>query len=373
MRIVIVVVGYNKERSIARLFGSLERLNGVEQLNVIVSLDGGASKGVQEVSERFTAQMPNARLIMRETNLGLKKHMLECFKIGLDYDALILLEDDLIISQDAMAFIHKSLTSFADSQIIAGFSLYSPEFNETAYLPFKPIHDGSDCFFMQIPSSWGLFLSNKQIEEFLFSLNTDGKCCSINLPPNVRRWSDKSWKKDFYKYIVKNNKYFLYPRVSLTSNFADPGEHHSGLNTFQVNILLSKINYSFKSFDDSLAIYDGFCEILPASLKQLNLQIAKYDFEVDLYGFKRLSGNYSSSQLVISLFDGGAGNMKSWDDAMFPPESNVLLGLGGSGVYLTKMATLNIFERICLRLKLIKKYHNLDFSMSFFSRLLGRN
>jgi hypothetical protein len=209
MKIVVVVVGYSKDKSIDRLFQSLKLLVGVEKIDIVVSLDGGSIETVVDISEQFVMDMPNAKLITRDVNLGLKKHMLECFKLGLEYDALILLEDDLIISKDTMAFVNSSLVSFSDIDTVAGFSLYSPEFNETAYLPFKPIQDGSDCFFMQIPSSWGLFLNKEQIRNFLnFVEQEDG--VYINLPPNVRRWSDKSWKKIFYKYLVDTKKYFLY-------------------------------------------------------------------------------------------------------------------------------------------------------------------
>jgi len=52
----------------------------------------------------------------------------------------------------------------------------------------------------------------------------------------VNAWPPSSWLKSFSKYLAAENKYFVYPRISLTSNYGDTGIHIGIPNSlFQVS------------------------------------------------------------------------------------------------------------------------------------------
>ena len=369
MNYVIVVVGFNKSESISRLFSSLQSLNGIEDVDIVVSLDGGATEEVVNLSKDFSDQQKNCKVLQRDVNLGLKKHMLECFKIGLNYDVLILLEDDLWISEFALNYIDYVINKEDLINSVAGFSLYSHLFNETAYLPFSPIHDGSDCYYMRIPSSWGLFMTNPQVNDFLSFIKNDN--CDVGLPPNVDRWSSQSWKKELFKLLISKNKYFLYPRIGLTTNFADAGSHHKGSDLFQVPIQVDSKDYSINQLKDSLAVYDEYCELLPDKIKKLNKKLSSFDFVVDLYGFKSLSGAVADDEYVISPYYCKKA-IYSWSGSFKPCDYNIAADLLGDKYYLSKGLKMGRVKKILNRLVLVKRHHNIDFDFSFLSRFLGR-
>ncbi len=107
------------------------------------------------------------------------------------------------------------------------------------------------------------------------------------LPCQVIGWPDTSWLKLFIKYMVESEKTFVYPRVSLSTNFGDPGTHFSDQNSFyQVPILLKSKVYQFISLDDSLSVYDAFFELEPWVLNKFTNRYHGKQYTVDLYGNK---------------------------------------------------------------------------------------
>ncbi len=125
----------------------------------------------------------------------------------------------------------------------------------------------------------------------------------MSLPPNVRVWPDSSWKKYFIKYNIENNKYFVYPRSSFTTNFGDTGVNHSGTRLWQVPLSLGVNSPRLPGFRDSFAKYDAYCEFLPSSLKKLVIELKDYDLTLDLYGTRdktTISTEYVISRNEIS-------------------------------------------------------------------------
>jgi hypothetical protein len=46
-----------------------------------------------------------------------------------------------------------------------------------------------------------------------------------HIPAYLQQWGPESWKKHFIHYLVDTGKYFVFPRISLTTNFEDYGTH----------------------------------------------------------------------------------------------------------------------------------------------------
>jgi hypothetical protein len=156
-------------------------------------------------------------------------------------------------------------------------------------MPFQPLHDGNDVFFMQVPSSLGQVWTRNQWQRFRDWFDT-GQVISPDdrIPENVKLWPETSWKKYFYKYIVEKDLYFVYPSVSHLTNFGDTGTHfdHPTVgHQVSIEIMNKDLPYRFVYFGQSWNKYDGFFELLPECFLHYGVPLEP-DCIIDLYGTK---------------------------------------------------------------------------------------
>jgi hypothetical protein len=151
---------------------------------------------------------------------------------------------------------------------VAGIALYSPEYNEYASLPFKPMHNGYDSYPMQVPCSSGQCWSAKHWSEFKAWYTTaDSQIVNETkgLPEVAKSWPESSWKKYFAAYLVHHNLFFINPYQAYTSNCSDPGGMHipRGSNMHQVNMASQERlspKFEFCPSNDIQIAYDAFFE-----------------------------------------------------------------------------------------------------------------
>ena len=295
------------------------------------------------VAERFAWTHGEKQVIVQQENLGLRKHILFCGELASRYDGVILLEDDLYVSPSYYQYAQKAAQYYREAPEISGIALYSPRFNECARLPFYPLDDGFDVFFMQVACSWGQLWLKRQWDEFAlwYAENADRALAGDQaLPYEIRQWPDSSWKKYFIKFMVEKDKYFVYPRQSFTTNFGDLGRHHTGTLLYQVPLFYGENwrNINFIDYSDSLIKYDSFGEILPSSLQLLCPKLNAIDFVVDLYGIKE-THCYVKEHVITSKKCNGA--IASYGKYLKPIECNIFENIPGDDLFLTTP------ERIC--------------------------
>lgn len=298
----IVIAAYNRPESLARLLNSLARADyGLyKDIDLVISIDGGGNKLVHEVSQNFIWSYGRKQLLVHEENIGLHDHLISCGNLTGKYGNIILLEDDLMVSRNFYTYACRALEYYENDNKIAGIGLYSYHYNETALLPFRPLDDGNEVYFLQHPCSWGQAWTEKQWAGFIQHYTANLKISnSIEIPDSVRSWPESSWKKYFAAYMVESNSYFVYPQFSYTTNFADPGENwSSGLAFFQVPLEhQANPEYTFTTLDAGFNIYDAYFEILTDCLIKLGAGIDP-DTCVDIYGKKPLQ--YIKQKYLIS-------------------------------------------------------------------------
>ena len=288
--IAIVAVGYNRPRALKRLLDSLNQADYDRKVRLYISIDGGGAAEVAKVAEEHPWDFGPKEVIRHQRNLGLREHLFKCGDLSRRHDALIVLEDDLAVSPRFYAFALEAYGFYQHHENIAGISLYHHAYNETAQFPFVPLSDGSDVYFMQHASSLGQMFTRSQWALFRQWYNAKTHAedqQSQQLPPNIRFWPESSWKKHFIDYMVAQDLYFVFPRVSFTTVFGDTGTHIRVRETFlQVPLCYGRRKYAFSAFKDAWAVYDTYCEIIPDRLKRLCPDLRDADFEVDLYGMK---------------------------------------------------------------------------------------
>lgn len=330
MNIPIVVIGYNRADSLQRLLRSVSRARYPGRVDIIISIDHDHHEAVRDVARNFAWDHGEKHLIFHPENLGLRQHVLSCGDLVKECDALIMLEDDLFVSPSFYEFASAAVSYYLDDESIAGISLYSHHFSETAYLPFTPLADRSDVYFMQIPSSWGQVWTASQWGKFRQwydhqAGNFDPN--KANVPDNIRNWRASSWKKYFSYYMIETGRYFVYPRISLTTNFSEPGTHIvEEKSIFQRPLLHEPKPFVFVSPDQTCAVYDAFCEIIPEKLKLLAPPLTKYDMEVDLYGSKALHA--IKTRFLLSCKP-CRSPVRTFGRAMKPHEVNIIEQIRG--------------------------------------------
>jgi hypothetical protein len=135
--------------------------------------------------------------------------------------------------------------------------------------------------------------------------------------------------------MVLENKYFVVPRISLTTNFGELGKHISlATNNLQVPLIMGKKSWKFCELNQSQALYDCHYEIKADCLKKFNNFLQHFDFECDLYGTKNLEK--IQSEYIITIRD-STQKIKSYSLTMIPHELNIALALEGDFFNLSKV------------------------------------
>lgn len=347
MKPAIVITAFNRPRSLERLLLAIANSKYIdEDITLIISIDYQDSlehERVVIIANEFEWKFGRKDVIVREENLGLRNHILMCGDLTDQYQSIIMLEDDIMVSPFFYLYAKKALAYYGGDERIAGISLYNYQKYFQGRFPFELLADySSDVYFLQIASSWGQAWTRKQWQDFRFWYGQGQRVTFDDpIPSFVASWPESSWLKYFIKYLVCHQKYFVYPKQSLTSNFGDAGVHNLSTDiTFQVPTC-----YTFSEelrlvpFELAINVYDSFFELKDFIIKQLNPKLAQYEFIVDLYGAKDLSlytADYAISRKAIS------GNFnRSFGLVQKPPAANVIENVSGNYFYLARKRNFN--------------------------------
>lgn len=331
--LAIVVVGYDRPNSLSRLLNSLNRVafDG-QRVPLIISLDRSGNEAVAQVAEAFIWNHGEKAIRTFPQRLGLKQHILACGDLTQDFEHLVVLEDDLYASPNLYRFSVQAIERYREDDRVAGVALYTHLWNVGCHRPFLPLDDPFDTFFMQYACSWGQIWSREKWRRFRdwHREHEEDFRPDPAIPPYVAQWSDHSWLKHHIRYCIETRRFFVYPRVSLTTNFSDLGQHNLGKeNGYQVPFqeAYAKV-YRFPTLDESRAVYDAYFESM--ILGQV-LGIDAADLCVDLYGLK---GNRNNRRYWLTLDPAPFEIQKSFDLAFRPQEANVLHGVPGEAIRL---------------------------------------
>lgn len=350
-QITIVVIAYNRKNSLIRLLKSLNNIiiPKNEQVRLYISIDRSAKEDQANLEVYNVAQdykWPYGEKIVdyKEKNLGLKEHVLSCGNLTAEYNNIIVLEDDIVVSPMMYIYAKQVLEFYKNEEKIAGFGLYSFQRNPINNLPFIPINNTTDVYFLQYACSWGQLWTKEKWKNFYewYLTNKDTDFSSYQeIPNNIKKWGEKSWLKYYTIYTILNDKYFVYPQVGLTTNFTDKGTHSKEESiAYQCTTYLSNTNdvqFKFIDFKSAQNKYDSYFENT-----ELNSFIdIKEKISSDLYGEKPFDiiHNYGNYLLSTKKYDFKI--IKSYSLSMYPYEANILNNIYGKDLYLYDLKTKN--------------------------------
>lgn len=340
-KIAIVVVAYNRVTTLSRLLKSLESAVYDESVTLIISIDKSETDKVESYADSYCWRHGDKVVAKHEKNMGLRAHMLSLDKYFEEFDALIILEDDITVVPSFYYYSKACVRKFFDDTNIAGISLYSFSINYLNAQPFMPLQSDSDVYLMQCAQSWGQIWMRKQWFEFKtwYEKNSEDFLVLPHLPLTICSWPKSSWLKYHTRYVIENDKYFVYPYISYSTNNGDAGTHVSVAESkYQANLLYGLKN----TFNlNPTIVYDGFFE-------NVNLPLPVDDVCVDFYGQKenRMKNRYwlSSDVLDYEIINSYALEMR-------PYEWNIINNREGKDLFLydTKLIKKNKLSKSYVR------------------------
>lgn len=346
-RYAIVAIGYNRPNSMTRLLRSVAKAEFEgDVVDLIISIDNSGTTDVEDCAKSFDWTHGEKRIVTYPERQGLRKHILNCGNFLADYDAIAVLEDDIVVSPAFYQYMKATVEKYIDNDNIAGISLYAPEWNKNVQLPFAPSVSDSDVYFMQRAQSWGQIWLKKQWTDFkewyqsIFEQWTE----TDQLPKHICGWKETSWLKYHIRYCVEKNKYFVYPYHSVATCFADAGQHYDVDSSIGQVVLLQtpKKEYVLHDFDDPNAVkYDVFHEYVSASGKYDDIDLSDVCF--DLYGSKI---NYGDKKYVVSSVALPYKIIAEFGCSLRPHEQNIIYGLPGNSYRLYALEETDVSKKL---------------------------
>lgn len=327
-RNAIVVVGYNRIKSITRLLNSLLSAEYSEEVPLVISIDCSGDTEVYQKAIDFEWPFGNKYVNIQTERLGLKNHIYFCGGLSEFFKSVTILEDDLYVSKCFYKYVSNAVEEYGQDGNIAGISLYKNEHNGFNSLPMTFLKDGADVFAYQSTGTWGETFTWQMWQNFTLWLSSwDEDFSKVDMYQEIKRWK-KAWSKYYEAYIILNNKYFIYPFLSVCTNFSDAGTHVSNdivSNAYQVELLFKSIDYRMPAFENLLK-YDTYAQFIGID-KYIGGKVI-----MDLYGNREniiYKDNYVLSVNVLPY-----KIIKSFGIRLRPIELNVIYGIEGEGIYL---------------------------------------
>lgn len=260
--IAVIFFAFNRADKLSNTINSYLLCNNVQKKDVYVYIDGPRCeldlKDISNCNLVASNLLPDAKIVVRKVNFGLKKSIFEGIsEVINEYDAAIIIEDDLQLNPEFYNFMKTGLTKYNNSNEVYQISGYN--YNPT---------NSNNAFFLPITTSWGWATWRNKWNKFSleenhsFLIDTYEKKCNYNLAGsfNFSRLLDlemkgkiSSWAIRWYSYVYKNKGLTLYPPRSLVYNdgFNESGTHsaHTAnalFNKHEFNTPINKIIYPEK-------------------------------------------------------------------------------------------------------------------------------
>lgn len=329
-KIAIIAVAYNRIDTLQRLLSSLESANyGNDSPTLIISIDKSQTESVEQFADDYNWKRGRKIVKKHDKNMGLHKHMMSLGNWFCEFDNLIVLEDDIVVSKSFYSYARQAISIYENNPTIAGISLYGFATNYQNHQSFTPVKDKYDGYFMNCAMSWGQVWMKKQWNEFYqwYTNNIEFKF-TPNIPPCLFQWK-KSWLKYHTRFCIENDKYFLFPYCSLSTNTGSAGTHSKNDDyTYQVPLQVGKNDFLLPTAPSTSICYDGFFE--NKALYAI-LGFSQEDLCLDISGS---NGNLSKKRYWLTTKVDNYKIIKSFGLSYRPVEMNIINDYRGNDIFL---------------------------------------
>lgn len=259
----IIIFTYNRQDTLELLIRSLQKNTLAKDSEVFIFSDYAKKEkdlnSIREVRKYLHTikGFKSITIIERKKNYGLAKNIIEgVTEIINKYEKVIVLEDDLITSENFLCYMNQSLDFYKNDKKIFAISGYTgrlpslESLEDEGYLSYRPSSWGwatwKDEWIMndwEVSGFKNFIKDKKAIKKF----NQGG----IDLTRMLKHYiegKNHSWAIRWSFTMFKLNKYCFYPKVSKIQNigFGENATHCTGIDIYQTNLDKSEIcNFKF--------------------------------------------------------------------------------------------------------------------------------
>jgi hypothetical protein len=241
-QIPIVVFAYNRLAPLQKTLRALEKADDFPGGPIFVYSDGWRSNDAKDQEavaqlrswlKTWAGKRPFVSIISQSTNRGLRRSITEGVTEQLkNFESLIVLEDDIIVSRCFIRFMHESLNRFNSNEKVCQVSGY--------FVPHR--QKLAETGFLSVPACWGWATwarawkyYNDDVHELLKHISPD-RFDEFNIENSYpylealtanAKGVQNTWAVRWYASVFPRNLLTLYPSKSLTRNI---GFQYSGTN-----------------------------------------------------------------------------------------------------------------------------------------------
>lgn len=330
----IAILAYEKANSLKRLIHSIEIGNHYSGNDIYIFLD----KHPNDITHAAVCDAAESKLVsdvyIPEHRLGLRNNMLRVFHWCVQQnEPVLVLEDDLWLAPGAMQYAKSATSFYRNHPNIGMISLYHQPYVAGTEFPNLPMDDGFDNYFMQLASSSGFILFPEHAAPMLSYSDHEDAYISRNLPAYMHSWPLSSWKKIFNAWLLDSGHTVVYPRISYSTNFGEPGANHPKASNFFQSPLSMDIhpNLRFSAYEQATARYDHYMEWIP------NAKFPEWEKVCfDLNGLKPATAIINQQVVTLRQTD---DPLKTFGRALKPQELNIIYETTGNIYHLMDCQT----------------------------------
>lgn len=332
MNIAIIIPCFKRIQTLSELCQTLLAASyDGDSVSLVFSIDYSGTDAVAKFANAFEWPYGPKRVIEHKTNIGLRNNIISCGDLTNEYDAVIVIEDDLEVAPSFYRFAKGAAEFYDNDERIGGVSIYQYYVEEISHTHFLPIYEGYDAYFVQWASSWGQLWTRKQWQSFKAWYEVHQDISNIPIPLKVRNWK-RSWKKYYIAYLADTNRYFVFPFVSQIYNGNKAGGIHTDtslvVSTSSPFDIAGTKEFRFPDFDAIQYKYDSYFQINP---RVVTIVDKSYKVEFDLFGHKE---QIKEDYVITSRDCNNNDIIHSFDAGMIPLECNILTGKQGDVFHL---------------------------------------
>ncbi|HEX5423519.1 MAG TPA: glycosyltransferase [Candidatus Acidoferrales bacterium] len=269
----VVLFVYNRPEHTARTLASLAANVLADQSELIIYADGpknpeheGAVRAAREVA-RQARGFKSVRMIERDRNLGLANSVITGITETCEtYGRAIVVEDDLLLSPDFLAFMNAGLARFIDEDRVYQVSGYM----------FPGVCKGSRARFLPLTTTWGWGTWQRawrHLDQNLSELpalranaglrrrfDLNGSYDYFEMACRQKSGQIDSWGIAWYLTVFLRGGFILYPARSLVVNVGIEGSGTHGRGSPALQGKITELNWDVAAdlIPDDLAI-DNEC------------------------------------------------------------------------------------------------------------------
>mgnify|MGYP001243868518 FL=1 len=267
----IVIICYNRPEHFKKTIDNLTKCKEAINSNIFIYIDGPKNEDdtkyinvIENLAKKKKNYFHNLEIIKRNKNYGLRKNItMSVSEILNQYNSIIVLEDDIIVSKHFLYYMNNALVYYKNTEKIWHISAYSPINN---YLKKDNIYISQLMYcwgWGTWKNRWKKFSSDENLlikkldSNLIKDLNFNNTHDSYSQIISNKKKTMNTWAVFWYTSIFLNNGLCINPYTSLSKNIGlDGSGHNSGYDKEMYNLQTLNDSNEYKFNPETKLIED---------------------------------------------------------------------------------------------------------------------